>query len=261
MITHAGNERARFLGYDIGVINNPAVGNGRGNIVFFVPADKIEGKAAKYMRYGKPIHRAELTHDADFSIIGLYGGEYRGFVQYYAYAVNRFWLSRLHWVMRTSLLKTLAAKHKTTVTKMARRYKSLYYHNGRFNVCLMATVERPGKEPLIARFGGLRLRPEFSATIQDRLTDRDRVPHRSELVERLLAEVCEICESRDRVQVHHVRRLSDLHVRGRQEKPAWMKIMVARRRKTLVVCEKCHRAIHAGSPTRGGGGLSSKIHD
>src|SRR5439155_1468129 len=80
------------------------------------------------------------------------------------------WLSRLHWVMRTSLLKTLAAKHKSTVTKMARRHKSLYYHNGRFNVCLMATAERPGKEPPIPRFGRRRLRPEFSATILDKAT-------------------------------------------------------------------------------------------
>src|SRR5262249_26018633 len=148
-----------------------------------------------------------------------------------------------------------------TVSKMARRYKSLYYHNGRFNVCLMTAVERPGKEPLIARFGGLRLRPQFSATILDEVTGRDRIPYRSELVKRLLAEGCEGWGAKAGVQVHHVRRLSDLGVRGRREKPAWMRIMAARRRKTLVVCETCHKAIHAGTPTRGAEGPSAETRD
>ena len=36
---------------------------------------------------------------------------------------------------------------------------------------------------------------------------------------------------------------------GRKEKPEWVKQMVARRRKTLVACRKCHEAIHAGTST------------
>ena len=35
-----------------------------------------------------------------------------------------------------------------------------------------------------------------------------------------------------------------------KEKPRWVKAMIARQRKTLVVCRACHRAIHAGKPTR-----------
>jgi hypothetical protein len=38
-------------------------------------------------------------------------------------------------------------------------------------------------------------------------------------------------------------------------RPRWVKVMEARRRKALVVREKCHDDIHAGAPAhaRGGG--------
>ena len=45
-------------------------------------------------------------------------------------------------------------------------------------------------------------------------------------------------------------KLSDLKVKGQREKPTWLKVMSAMRRKTLIVCERCHVAIHAGRPTR-----------
>lgn len=73
-------------------------------------------------------------------------------------------------------------------------------------------------------------------------------PWAVELLQRLLADRCELCGSRVRVQVHHVRGLKDLRRRGRAQKPEWARTMSARRRKTLVVCERCHKDIHAGKP-------------
>ena len=73
---------------------------------------------------------------------------------------------------------------------------------------------------------------------------------RRELLDRLRADTCELCGSRDKVQVHHIRKLSDLKVKGRREKPTWLKVMSGLKRKTLIVCERCHVAIHAGRPTR-----------
>ena len=247
LITHAATEKARFLGYDVGVNNAPSR---RGMVRLRMPLRKLEDKANKYLRDGEPIHRPEIQTEDDFSIVERYGAEYRGFVQYYAFAENRFWLHKLHWVMRTSLLKTLAAKHKTTVSKVARQFQAEHHHRGRTLGCIEVRRERPGKEPLIARFGGLRLSPDPFLTILDLPLNRDRRVGRNELVTRLLADTCEICGSREEIQVHHVRKLADLKVKGRREKPVWKQMMAARRRKTLVVCEACHAAIHAGRPTR-----------
>jgi hypothetical protein len=72
----------------------------------------------------------------------------------------------------------------------------------------------------------------------------------NELVIRLLADECELCGSREGVETHHVRGLADLVIKGRRERPHWMKVMASRKRKTLVVCKHCHDAIHAGLPTR-----------
>ncbi|WP_406210815.1 hypothetical protein [Streptomyces sp. NBC_01017] len=52
----------------------------------------------------------------------------------------------------------------------------------------------------------------------------------------LLAEYCEIWETRTNVEVHHVRKLADLNRPGRRERPTWVHLMAMRRRKTLVIC-------------------------
>ncbi len=73
--------------------------------------------------------------------------------------------------------------------------------------------------------------------------------NRSELLQRVLADTCELCGSKEKVEVHHIRKLADLEKPGRKDKPAWVKQMATRRRKTLVVCRPCHEAIHAGRST------------
>jgi len=249
LITHAGTEQAQFLGYGITSKGNPA--KREAQMKLRLPIQKLKEKTARYKRDGKPTHRPELTNESDFAIVEQYGAEYRGIVQYYALATNRFWLNHLHWVMRTSLLKTLAVKHKSTVTMMATRFAAEFYHRGRTNKCLEVIHEREGREPLTARFGGLTLKPEPTWMITDGPLGKDRrLPGRSELLARLLANECTFCQSRVNIEVHHVRKLADLKVKGRRERPDWMKVMSSRRRKTLVVCRECHDAIHAGKPTR-----------
>ncbi|MEQ2017078.1 hypothetical protein ABLB90_10930 [Photorhabdus bodei] len=51
-------------------------------------------------------------------------------------------------------------------------------------------------------------------------------------------------------EVHHVLKLCDLNKPGQRKKPLWAKIMAARRRKTLVVCIKCHMKIHKFRPAK-----------
>ena len=65
-----------------------------------------------------------LVNDDDYTIVSTYGAEYRGIVQYYLLAGDVCRLNRLRWVMETSMLKTLAGKHRSSVSKMAARYKA-----------------------------------------------------------------------------------------------------------------------------------------
>lgn len=54
----------------------------------------------------------------------------------------------------------------------------------------------------------------------------------------VFAGYCELREQPAAVEVHHIRKLSDLD-RSRQPQPEWARLMAKRRRKTLVVCRSC----------------------
>jgi len=70
---------------------------------------------------------------------------------------------------------------------------------------------------------------------------------RTELEQRLPAQVCELCGATENIEVHHIRKLGDLPKPDREGKRAeWAAKMAARRRKTLVVCRGCHQRIHQG---------------
>ena len=86
-------------------------------------------------------------NDEDHAIISRYGAEYRGIVQYYLLAGDVYRLDRLHWVMVTSLLKTLAGKYDSSVSKMARKYGATIETPHGPRKCLQVSVERgEGKE-------------------------------------------------------------------------------------------------------------------
>ena len=175
-----------------------------------------------------------------------YQSEFRGVVQYYLLAQNVSHFGKLQWVMGQSLTKTLASKHKTTTRKVFRRYRSTALTEHGERACLKVEVQRGnGKRPLVAQFGGIPLKRNRQAVLADQKPQRYRF-ERNELIKRLLADTCEMCESTVDVQVHHVRALRDLNVKGQGAKPKWVQLMAARRRKTLVVCHPCHVDIHAG---------------
>ncbi len=253
LITHARTQAARFLGYEITVLHNDRKVTGgkrsaNGTVSLRVPASVIKAKKAPYTSRGKPERRPRLLNEDDHTIVNTYGAEWRGIVQYYLPAGNVHRLYRLLWVMETSLLKTLANKHRSSVSKMAHRYAATVDTPHGRRKCFEATVERSGRKPLVARFGGIPLRRRRDAVISDRVLVPGVVRH-TELVTRLLANHCEICTSTDGITVHHVRRLSDLDRPG-QPQPAWAAHMARRRRKALVVCRSCHDAVHAGQPTK-----------
>ncbi|MCL2135899.1 MAG: hypothetical protein FWH37_10240 [Candidatus Bathyarchaeota archaeon] len=70
------------------------------------------------MAKGKPTYRVERVVDFDYDVVSRYQAEYWGFVQYYLPAFNVHLLHLVRWVVETSLAKTLAAKHKTMVSKI-----------------------------------------------------------------------------------------------------------------------------------------------
>jgi hypothetical protein len=248
LITHARTQRARFLGYDITVqhsstkiTRNRRSVNGR--IALRVPPDVVKAQCALYRCHGKPWHRSRLQNLDDYDIVRVYAAEYRGVVNYYLLAQDVWRLRMLRWHAETSMLKTLAVKHQSTVSTMAVRHRAKVITGDGPRTCFEARRKRTGKPDLVARFGGIILRQDRRAVITDPAPVPVRVP-RKELLMRLRKRECELCEAGTTVAVHQVTGLKELGKPGPGQ-PTWATLMARMRRKTLIVCAPCHDWIHA----------------
>jgi group II intron reverse transcriptase/maturase len=248
LITHARSQRARFLGYDITVqYSRDKITGGRrtvnGTIALRVPRDVIKAQSARYRRRGKPSHRPRLQNLDDYDIVRKYGAEYAGVVNYYLLARDVYRLNTLRWNAESSMLRTLARKHRSSVAKMAARHKAKVETSDGLRTCFEARKHREGKKDLVARFGGINLRQDRRAVIRDPAPAPAAYP-RKELIRRLRRRECELCETGTTVAVHQVTGLKTLGKPGPGQ-PAWAALMAKMRRKTLIVCAPCHDWIHA----------------
>lgn len=263
LITHARTEAAQFLGYEVTVLqeNTKRVRARRkdgttfmrrginGRIGLLVPERVIKEKSQLYMRQGKAVQRAELTTLSAYEIVSQYQTEYRGLVEYYRMAYNLSnTLSKLEWIMETSLTKTLAAKLKLSVPQVYKRFRATLTKDGRPFRGLRVVQQREGKKPLMAVWGGISLKWNAQATLNDQ--PPKQWASYSELVERLLVGECEYCGNGP-VEGHHIHALKDINkAHPGREKPEWARMMIARQRKVMFVCRECHQDITLGRPMR-----------
>jgi hypothetical protein len=253
LITHATDDKANFLGYEIKVTREGTLisKNGKratnGRIALLMPQEVARKYRRRYSKRGKTTARAELLAESDYTILQRYQGVLQGVYNYFCLATNvSRRMATIKWVLETSLTKTLASKFGCRVSTIYRRYRvSVLEHR-----MLRVILRRADKEPLVATFGGFALErnPEGMGMRDFSFNAAWFKPgdKRSEVVQRLRADRCELCEAEGSVEVHHIRKLADIDRAGRRPKADWEKIMAARRRKTLVVCKSCHDDIHAG---------------
>ncbi|MDH2364117.1 reverse transcriptase/maturase family protein [Priestia megaterium] len=249
LITNSKNF-ARFLGYDIKVRRNQGTkklktGNTQRvfnyQCVLYLPQEKWvkklkELRAIVMQRDGKwkPIHRTELINNEPLEIQGIYNAEIRGLYNYYKLAINVSSLHSFNFFMKFSYLKTLGRKYKSSVKKMYDKFSV----NGKLAV-KYETVK--GSKLSFYYNDGFR-RKKASTDDTDRLPLTAKYSGRSSVTQRLLANKCEHCGNQTaKMEVHHVKKLKNL--KGKKQ---WEQFMIARRRKTLVLCHKCHVDLHKG---------------
>src|SRR5262249_29663059 len=154
----------------------------------------------------------------------VFQARFRGIANYYQYAADRSHLSKLKGIMQQSLVKTLAHKFKISVSQVYRRYRGTQTLDDYKYRTLQ--VEVPIKDGIrVIYWGAIPLRTVKAVNQPLRDFKEIRWGHpRSDLIQRLQANTCELCGSSDRCQVHHIRKLADLKQRwrGRKEKPAWV---------------------------------------
>lgn len=212
------------------------------NICLLVPESKVRD-FVKRKRYGnlnnrknwEALHRAELLNNGDYEIITQYKQEVRGFAEYYKLAGNfHEGLGLLHYIAQSSLVKTLASKHKISTAKVYQRYKDgddkrLTVKDGKYKSewFKLKDVNRSRKTKMNVD-KVYNIAPHFA---------------RSEITERLRAEECEYCGTiGGYFEVHHVRKMADI----KDGKELWQKAMITKNRKKIVICIECHDLLNAG---------------
>lgn len=263
LITHAHTEHAKFLGYAVSIYHADSKLSPRtdtktktrsinGGVRLGIPYGLVDDYAKRYQRNGKVVSEPALLSFSDAHIIDVYQGRFRGIVDYYKYAVDRCHLNKLKYVMQIALVKTLAHKLRTKTSKVYATYHGKRSIDDTEYKTLQVTVPT-SKGERIVYWGAIPLKRVMPGTepISDTPYREKYHDIRSDLITRLKANECELCGAQEKCRVHHVRKLADLKKRwaGRKEKPEWVRRMIAMQRKTLIVCHKCHVAIHAGRPT------------
>lgn len=248
--THS-SEYARFLGYDIRVRRNNQCkrkSNGtiqrtlNNSVELLVPlTDKIERFMFEREIVRKnqdglliPWQRMSMSGLTSLEVVDTYNSQTRGICNYYSLASNFSKLTYFVYLMEYSCLKTLAQKHKTRISAIKRMYKAGHSWG------IPYETKTGTHRMMIVKFSDLKK----TAVING---DADKIVHKvhfanvNSLESRLKTKKCEFCGETDNVpyEIHHVNKLRNL--KGKEQ---WERAMIARNRKTLVVCKPCHIKIH-----------------
>ena len=70
-----------------------------------------------------PVHRKYLIGSTDLEIVTIYNAELMGICNYYCLAVNFSKLNYFAYLMEYSCLKTIASRHKSSISKFIGKYR------------------------------------------------------------------------------------------------------------------------------------------
>lgn len=250
LITHS-NKCARFLGYDVRVRRNGKIkrgGNGNvkmrtlnGGVELLVPFDDkirkfvFEKGIARQKSDGTwfPVHRKYLIQPTDLEIVSVYNAELRGICNYYSLASNFVRLDYFAYLMEYSCLKTLASKHKSSVSNIINRFND---GGGKWGIPY--ETKKGPKRCYFAKYSDCKETKNPVDTVNNAAVVYGYAVNTFE--NRLKEKVCELCGTieSDHYEIHHVNKLKNL-----KGKVRWEIAMIAKRRKTLVVCRDCHRKV------------------
>ncbi len=249
LITHSNNY-TRFLSYDIRVRRDGKVKpdkngikkrtlNNRTELVIPLK-EKVEkflfSHNAVRMKNDEiiPCERVELFRLTDLEILNTYNSELRGLCNYYGLASNFGQLTYFSYLMEYSCLKTLAGKHRTKIAKIKKKYK-----DGHGKWCIPYETQKGIKRMYFADF-----QKSKDTSYGDDVIKNIALYHSHSTTtfeSRLKAHKCELCGTTEseKYEVHHINKVKNL-----KGKERWEQVMIAKRRKTIVVCENCHKIIH-----------------
>nr|YP_010448260.1 hypothetical protein NRL16_pgp029 [Symbiochloris sp. SG-2018]UTQ75741.1 hypothetical protein [Symbiochloris sp. SG-2018] len=173
---------------------------------------------------GFPVSYKKLTSFDDYTILLQFNSVRSGLINYYCLCDNSHAFHQIDYILRYSLAKTLAHKHKTTCHQIFKKY-------GR-----TLTVQKVNVQGKIVKTS----MPTFKSfkPKSKEMTTRDLFQvYSCRLTNFVLNDPCVICGSYKNIQSHHIK-----HVKKSKN----FNFDSLLKRKQIPVCVKCHNNIHKG---------------
>lgn len=247
----SGKDKAKFLSYEITMCQDTRTtktsrGQSRvyfGRVKLYVPKEKWINKLKQYnmlkiinvkgqKEKWKPLERGELAYLKPNEIVMKYNEQIRGLYNYYKIANNVSVLNKYYYIAEYSMYKTLALKYRITMTKA----KLKFTRDGIFSVPYETST---GIKYATFYNGGFTKSKRPMKANEDIIPDYAELYKPKELYKRFKKQKCEFCGKENiEVKVHQVASLKDLN-----NKFEWEILMKNKNRKTLIVCNECHRLI------------------
>jgi group II intron reverse transcriptase/maturase len=180
---------------------------------------------------GFPLAYKKWTPFDDHLIVASFNTVRRGLINYYCLADNSNIFYRIDYILRYSLAKTLAHRHRSSIKKIFKKHgKTLKveYTNSKGKV----------KKTSMPKFENFK--PNIISTPKMYPFDT----HMGRVTKSKLGSNCCICGENHNVEMHHVK-----HIRKRKNtknKQTFTTFMGLINRKQIPVCRACHTKIHTG---------------
>jgi hypothetical protein len=180
---------------------------------------------------GRPLHKAPWTLLDEDQIVRLFSSVNRGIQNYYRPTDNWAELSKIQYILKFSLAKTLASKKRSKMTGIIK------------NKDITVQVTRKGQQRTVTFYRNTDWTIDRKAFTNSPTVDLVRM-HERMRVRSKLGRPCCICLATVGVAMHHVR-----HIRKMTERQArgFTALLAKLNRKQVPVCRECHRKIHDGT--------------
>lgn len=201
----------------------------------------IENKFARRNHIGTVLAKGktDIVHLTHYDIVRFFNSKITGLLTAYKFAGNFSIMARVIWILRQSCALTLARKLKLKTMKKVFT---------KFGLDL--------QDPLTKVI--LNIPKSFSATFDYRSVKHEAFGNLEDIVDKILriswagkltkglALKCQLCGTLEKVEMHHLRNVSDIRNKIRTGKITWAQWNGAVERKQIPLCKNHHNLIHKG---------------
>ncbi|MDV3166335.1 MAG: group II intron reverse transcriptase/maturase ['Waltheria sp.' little leaf phytoplasma] len=197
-----------------------------GKVRTLIPKEEVNNRCHKWTKKGKIIHDTQAVYRDRLEIIRTFKRVVEGIVRYFAYGENLSQLTKLAYIAEYSCLKTLANKEKTSLARVRKKLNIGSSWGVRYT-----TKNKPKYEVWPEdNWEKIKRMRNYKGMNPDIIPNPHIYLGRTHLTDRLKAEQCELCQTKDcRLEIHHTKT-----VRNRN----WRSIL---NKETMALCKKCHR--------------------